>query len=149
VYKEIFFTNILLLLQERGLSKQDLARLSGVSISFLSDLTNGKANPSLDVMVKIASGLGVPLDWLLTTHDLGELSAQNLGLMGARIRGLPPGFERVVAVLPKVFAAQVRKWDAYYRSASSAVAEEGPAYSGAGSRRPNTKSSKSPHKRQK
>ncbi len=115
MYKQIFYTNVLHLLQQRGLSKQSLARDSGVSGSFLSDLTNGKGNPSLEVMVKIADALAVPLDWLLTTHDLGESADKTLGWPTGQPAGLPEGYERVIAVLPKIFASQVRKWDAYYQ----------------------------------
>ena len=115
MYKQIFYTNVLRLLQQQGLSKQTLARHSGVSGSFLSDLTNGKGNPSLEVMVKIADALGVPLDWLLTTHDLGELADKSLERPARQPNGLPEGYERVIAVLPKIFASQVRKWDAYYQ----------------------------------
>ncbi|MBW9760766.1 helix-turn-helix domain-containing protein, partial [Escherichia coli] len=50
MYNLIFFTNILRLLEERDMTKQELSQKAGVSISFLSDLTNGKANPSLRVM---------------------------------------------------------------------------------------------------
>ena len=47
MYKYIFFTNVLRILDERGMTKKELSERSGVSISFLSDLTTGKANPSL------------------------------------------------------------------------------------------------------
>ena len=116
MYKQIFYTNVLRVLQQQGLSKQSLARDSGVSGSFLSDLTNGKGNPSLEVMVKIADALGVPLDWLLTTHDLGESVDKSLARPMRQPDGLPEGYERVIAVLPKIFASQVRKWDAYYQT---------------------------------
>jgi hypothetical protein len=41
VYNQIFFTNVLRLLGERGMTKDRLADLAGMSVSFLSDLTNG------------------------------------------------------------------------------------------------------------
>ena len=47
MYNYIFFTNVLRLLDERHMTKKELSNRSGVSISFLSDLTTGKANPSL------------------------------------------------------------------------------------------------------
>jgi transcriptional regulator with XRE-family HTH domain len=39
------------------MTKLGLSEKSGVSISFLSDLTNGKGNPSLKVMENIAVAL--------------------------------------------------------------------------------------------
>ncbi|MTG60315.1 helix-turn-helix domain-containing protein, partial [Klebsiella pneumoniae] len=74
MYNLIFFTNILRLLEERDMTKQELSQKAGVSISFLSDLTNGKANPSLRVMESIANALDVALPVLLETTDLDEHS---------------------------------------------------------------------------
>ena len=67
VYKYIFFTNVLRILDERGMTKNELSERSGVSISFLSDLTTGKANPSLKVMEAIANALETSLPPLLTS----------------------------------------------------------------------------------
>ena len=47
MYNQIFFTNVLRVLDELGISKNELSDRAGMSVSFLSDLTNGKANPSL------------------------------------------------------------------------------------------------------
>jgi transcriptional regulator with XRE-family HTH domain len=109
VYNEIFFTNILRLLEERGMTKQELAEKADVSISFLSDLTNGKANPSLKTMAAIADALDASLPQLLEETDLGRAALD--ALTGGRdLRGLPPGFARVAAVLPEHQAFIVRKW---------------------------------------
>ena len=72
MYKVIFFTNVLRILDERGMTKNELSERSGVSISFLSDLTTGKANPSLKVMEAIASALETPLPLLLESTDLDK-----------------------------------------------------------------------------
>jgi len=109
VYNLIFFTNILRLLEEQGMTKQELSARAGVSISFLSDLTNGKANPSLRVMESIANALDVPLPTLLETTDLDENS---LILManGRPAKSLPPGYKRISVVLSDQQAFIVRKW---------------------------------------
>jgi transcriptional regulator with XRE-family HTH domain len=110
VYKYIFYTNILRMLQEQGMTKQDLSDKSGVSISFLSDLTTGKANPSLKVMELISEALDVPLPLLLESSDMDRESLT--ALAGGRVpqSSLPPGFERVSAVLPDFQAYQVKIW---------------------------------------
>jgi len=116
VYNEIFFSNVLKLLQQREMSKQDLGRLSGVSVSFLSDLTNGKANPSLDTLEKIANAFDLPLEWLLSEHDLDQIDAERLRPRSkGRAFKLRPGLERVSAELPPTFAAKVRRWNAFYK----------------------------------
>lgn len=54
---------------ERGLSSSDLARLSGLTRSFLSRVENGQASPSLASMQKIAIALGMTLGALVTTRQ--------------------------------------------------------------------------------
>ncbi|MDN6888439.1 transcriptional regulator [Variovorax sp. CAN2819] len=110
MYIHIFYTNVLRLLDERGMSKQDLAEKAGISISFLSDLTNGKANPSLKIMQNIAEALDTPLPLLLESTDLDEETLLELSPGIAGKSSLPPGFERVSAVLPSIQAFQVKQW---------------------------------------
>lgn len=48
--------------EEKGFSTRELARRSGVSQPYLSQLENGKTNnPSIEVLKKLAKGLDVPL----------------------------------------------------------------------------------------
>ncbi|WP_322075551.1 transcriptional regulator [Burkholderia cenocepacia] len=109
MYNIIFFTNILRLLDERGMTKHELAEKAGISISFLSELTNGKANPSLKTMEAIAQALGVPLTLLLESTDLDRHSLEAVEERFAS-QGLPEGYERVFAVLPERKAFIVKKW---------------------------------------
>jgi len=109
VYDYIFFTNVLRILDERGMTKQELSKRSGVSISFLSDLTSGKANPSLRVMGALAAALEVSLPLLLESTDLDKETLDALA-GGKAPRSLPPGYERVSVVLPEHQAFIVKKW---------------------------------------
>lgn len=109
MYSYIFFTNVLRILDERHMTKHELAERSGVSISFLSDLTTGKANPSLKVMEAIAQGLETSLPLLLESTDLDKEALDALA-GGKMPRSLPPGYERVSVVLPEHRAYQVKKW---------------------------------------
>ncbi|WP_036254244.1 transcriptional regulator [Methylobacter sp. BBA5.1] len=109
MYNDIFFTNILRILNERGMSKKELHDLSGVSNSFLSDLTTGSGNPSLKVMEAIANALEVPLPMLLESTDLDKESLDVLA-GGAFRQSLPPGYERVSVVLPEHKAFIVKRW---------------------------------------
>lgn len=87
-----------------------MADKAGISISFLSDLTNGKANPSLKIMQNIAGALDAPLPMLLEATDLDPEALAELHGGKAAKRSLPPGYERVSVVLPEVQAFQVKKW---------------------------------------
>ena len=105
----ILFTNILRLLDERDMTKKELSEKAGVSLSFLSDLTNGKANPSLKVMEAIAIALEVPLSLLLECTDLDQSQLDTVA--GYHLpRSVPAGYERICAVLPEHQAYIVKKW---------------------------------------
>ncbi|PHV05321.1 transcriptional regulator [Janthinobacterium sp. BJB412] len=110
MYNQIFFTNILRLLDERGMTKNELSDLAGISVSFLSDLTNGKANPSLKIMESIANALDTPLPTLLETSDLSSKDIDTLA-GGRAVKRLPLGMVRITAVLTEYQAFQVRQWD--------------------------------------
>lgn len=110
MYSLIFFTNVLRLLDERGITKYELADQAGISISFLSDLTNGKANPSLKIMESIAQALNEPLPALLETTDLDR---QSISMLAANppSTSLPAGYIRASAILTEYQAFTVQQWD--------------------------------------
>lgn len=110
MYNQILFTNILRLLDELDMTKNDLAIKAGISISFLSDLTNGKANPSLKVMEAIADALETSLPTLLELTDLDKAALVELA-GGRTSRILPEGFFRVSAILTEFQAFKVQQWD--------------------------------------
>lgn len=93
-----------------GLTKNDLAQRAGISVSFLSDLTNGKGNPSLRIMESIADALHTPLPTLLEFTDLDQASLDELA-GGHAAQSVPPGYTRVAAVLTEFQAFKVKQWD--------------------------------------
>lgn len=110
MYNQIFFTNVLRLLDSQRMTKYELADRAGISISFLSDLTNGKANPSLKVMEAIADALIAPLPSLLEQTDLDSASLKQLA--GHDVApSLPPGYVRTSAILTEYQAFTVQQWD--------------------------------------
>jgi transcriptional regulator with XRE-family HTH domain len=112
VYIQIFETNILRLLEEHDMTKQELADKADISISFLSDLTHGKANPSLKIMQSIADAFEVPLPYLLESTELSfeQLAELRQDSPAFSKPSLPAGYERVSAILPAFQAFQVRQW---------------------------------------
>ena len=95
---DIFYKNVSLILGELKMTKHELSERSGISPSFLSDLTTGKANPSLKVMESIATALKTPLPLLLEPSCLKEIVSARAE--GRSSRSLPTGYERVSVVLP-------------------------------------------------
>ena len=110
MYNIIFFTNILRILDEKGMTKSELAAKADMSVSFLSDLTTGKANPSLKIMESIGAALETPLPMLLESSDL-DREALDAMAGGKMPQSLPKGFIRICAVLPEAKAYVVRKWE--------------------------------------
>ena len=98
------------LLDELHMTKNDLAHKAGISISFLSDLTNGKGNPSLKIMEAIAEALETPLPTLLELTDLDKKALDELA-GGHAPSSLPPGLFRVSAILTEFQTFTVRQWD--------------------------------------
>lgn len=60
--------NITKLREEKGWSRYRLAVNSGVSCSYLNALEEDVHSPSIEVLDKIAIGLGVPLIQLIETN---------------------------------------------------------------------------------
>lgn len=58
--------NIKRLRQEKDLSLDELAKISGVSKSMLAQIERGSGNPSLSTLWKIANGMMVPFDTLVS-----------------------------------------------------------------------------------
>jgi len=85
--------NVLRLLSDLGMTRSELSERSGVSISFLSDLTAGKANPSLRTLEALAFALDSSVPLLVTDFDL-----------------LPVGYEWVMVALPEEKVSLVKGW---------------------------------------
>ena len=63
IYK--FSQKLKMLRQERGLSQEGLALLCNIDRTYVGRLENLKRNPSLEILSKIADGLGMTLSELL------------------------------------------------------------------------------------
>ena len=50
---------------EKGITQGDIVRTLGISRSFVSNIENGKTNPTLSTISKLASALGISSDELL------------------------------------------------------------------------------------
>lgn len=98
LYRDIFFTNILRILIERGMTNEELSERSGISASFIAQMARGKANPSLKSMSAIADALGLPLPTLLESTDLERKVLDKLA-GGKPYSSVPKGYERVTVIL--------------------------------------------------
>lgn len=67
---------IKMLRKERGLSLKELSKKTDISISFLSDIENGRSNPSLERLKDIAKGLNTTISYLLGETDDIEINSE-------------------------------------------------------------------------
>ncbi|HKD56414.1 MAG TPA: helix-turn-helix domain-containing protein [Hyphomicrobiaceae bacterium] len=74
--------NLISLRHARTLTQDALAAASGLPRSTIANLESGEANPSLAVLVKVASALGVPIDELLAAPraKVRKWTAAEIGL---------------------------------------------------------------------
>lgn len=109
-YNEIFFSNVLRILDERNMSQKELAERSGLSTAFISDVAKGRGNPSIRTMEAISIALDVPLPVLLESTDLPRQSLTELA--GDKVpQSLPPGYQRVSVVLTDYQTYMATLWD--------------------------------------
>ncbi len=66
-----FGKNISKVRKEKGLTQQDLVRLSGVAISQIRRYEADKSSPTLDVIIKLAKALGVSIDEMVFDKATG------------------------------------------------------------------------------
>ncbi len=64
--KQIVGTNVRLTRERRGLTQEDLASAAEIDVSYLSRIERGKANPSVELLGKLAKALGTTPAALLT-----------------------------------------------------------------------------------
>lgn len=115
-YLQIFCGHINRLIEERGMTRQELAATSGISGAMLTDISRGTANPTLKSMETLAEGLGVPLPLLLKPLESDEW--QNILFVMAHQPAVeqakphvPQGYELLEQViLPKGKIEIIMEW---------------------------------------
>ena len=87
IYHDIFFTNVLRVLDERKISQRELAERAGISVA-----------------------LDTPLPTLLESTDLDRKTLDELA-GGKAPQSLPPGYQRICAVMTDYQAFLAMQWD--------------------------------------
>jgi len=77
--------NIKLLRQERELSQKDLAEILNVEAYTISDWEQGRCEPNIEMLIKIADFFSVSIDYLINrknnSYDYSKLSLAQLELI--------------------------------------------------------------------
>jgi transcriptional regulator with XRE-family HTH domain len=95
---------------ERGWSLDQLTARSGVSKGVLVALEQGRANPSLTTLARIADAFGVPVTQLIDTT--GEPAVRIVGPADATVlwRGPAGGTGEIIAATEPPWAAELWRW---------------------------------------
>ena len=104
--------NVSWILKARGWKQKDLAERAKISNSFLSDIINDNANPSLRIMLAISKALRVPLVELLNPN------LKRFSVFEKESEKIPEGFEKITVILPKFRAFEVKKMAERYAKKS-------------------------------
>ncbi len=103
---------LIALRKERGLTQQQMADSIGIHVNSLKKYESGQAQPSLDVLKKIALALNVSTDFLLfEEHERGP--SDELALQFEAVSQLPDEEQRVVMEVLEslIIKYQARRWD--------------------------------------
>lgn len=115
-YTKTFCDNINWIRKQRGVTRQELAGLVGISNALMTDISRGSANPTLKIMETMSDGLGVSLPLLLKPLDADEWRsiAALLAVQPEPQRiepHIPVGYELLEqVVLPQPKADVVKEW---------------------------------------
>lgn len=74
--REIFASNLRLLMEEKGISQADICRELDVSSATVSDWCGGKKYPRVDAIQRLADLLGVRFSMLTTDEGISDYEDQ-------------------------------------------------------------------------
>lgn len=105
-------TRLITLRKERGLTQQQMADTIGIHVNSLKKYESGQAQPSLDVLKKIALALNVSTDFLLFEEHERDPSDE-LALQFEAVSQLPGEEQRIVKEVLEslIIKYQTRRWD--------------------------------------
>ncbi len=111
--RRIFGGRIRALRRERGLTQEELAQKSGLSVEAVGRIERGAFAPTLETIHKLSGGLGVPFhDLFHAPSSPEEPSPPMLGQLCQYVSGLDPPRRRAVwEVLLSLFGSERRAPD--------------------------------------
>lgn len=110
---------LIALRKQQGQTQQQMADAIGIHVNSLKKYESGQAQPSLDVLKKIALSLHVSSDFLLfEEHERGP--SDELALQFEAVSQLPPEERGVVMEVLEslIIKYQTRRWDSTRREGS-------------------------------
>ncbi|ODS25086.1 transcriptional regulator [Candidatus Endobugula sertula] len=113
-------TRLITLRKNRSLTQQQMADTIGIHVNSLKKYEAGQAQPSIDVLKKIALELHVSTDFLLfDEHERGP--SEDLALQFEAVTQMPEDEQRVIREVLEslIIKYQSRRWDSGRQAAKS------------------------------
>ncbi|MFE8601872.1 helix-turn-helix transcriptional regulator [Archangium violaceum] len=92
--------------ERRGLTQEEFAERSGISVSFASLLERGERSPSYETLVQVAGALGVPLAELFRVEEDEAVGAHRLVEFARAHQLTRTEVDRLLAVAEAMFAVR-------------------------------------------
>lgn len=86
--REYFVERLKEALKEKDLTQSELARRTGISIAYISQLLQGKKTPTIKVVAKIAEALNLPSSYFIEKTDVKILFHTDKDLTEEDIRAI-------------------------------------------------------------
>lgn len=83
--QEVIASNLAEIRKKRGLSLDSVAELTGVSKAMLAQIENGKSNPTVTTLWKIANGLHVSFSAFLKENEKPQIEKININQLNPMI----------------------------------------------------------------
>ena len=113
--KEIFSRNLKRIMEQKGVSRQDLSKVLGVSYFTISDWVNGKKYPRMDKVEMLAAYFGILKSDLIegkgtnkTLPQVQTLTEEEVMLL-EMFRQIPEEHQRVFLDMGRVYANSLKK----------------------------------------
>jgi transcriptional regulator with XRE-family HTH domain len=112
-------SRLIALRKAQGLTQQQMADTIGIHVNSLKKYESEQAQPSLDVLKKIAVALHVSTDFLLF-EEQERSPGDELALQFEAVSQLPPEERRVVTEVLEslIIKYQARRWDSARQAAA-------------------------------
>ena len=86
----MFYNRLKVLRAERGMSRQELAKVLGINYQTVGYIERGDYNPSLELAFRIGEHFGLPIEAVFSRQPLRPLSEEVYGGGAVLVDGKPP-----------------------------------------------------------
>ena len=95
--------------KSRGITREELSALSGVSTRHISKIEKGVMNPSYEILTQIATALGMTLDYFFASDN--DEDENNIQLLISLYRGCPKHYRKLLLSTMQTLSKEISDAD--------------------------------------